>query len=72
VELDGINYEYGKPGNDLDIGAGTAQLMPGSGMYIFTGSAQLTSAGNWWVRAKIAKGDVQADANFTISVKPAQ
>lgn len=69
--LDGISFEYGREGSNQPVGSGEAQPMPdGSGM--FTSAAQFPAVGNWWVRAKLNKGGVQAEVRFILYVKPAQ
>jgi hypothetical protein len=72
VEVDGITYEYGMTGNEKALGSGTAQIIPESSMYMFTGNVQFPSVGDWWIRARINKGNTQADVKFTVYVKPAQ
>jgi hypothetical protein len=71
VEIDQITFEYGPDGSEQAAGSGVTQLMPdGSGMYM--AGAQFTYVGNWWVKANVTKGDVQADVRFTVYVEPAQ
>jgi hypothetical protein len=71
VEIDQIAYEYGPDGSEQATGSGIAQLMSdGSGMYM--ASAQFSYVGNWWVKARIWKGNAQADVRFTVYVEPAQ
>jgi hypothetical protein len=71
VELDQVAYEYGPAGSEQAVGSGMAQLAPdASGIY--TGSAQFSYVGNWWVKARVSKGDNQADVRFSVYVEPAQ
>ena len=71
VALDSLAYEYGPAGNDQPFGSGVAQLMSdGSGM--FMAGAQFPTVGDWWLRLKVAKGNVQDEVRFTFYVEPAQ
>jgi hypothetical protein len=71
VPLDGISFEYGREGSGQPVGSGEAQPMSdGSGM--FMGGARFPAVGNWWVRARLQKGDAQAEVRFILYVKPAQ
>lgn len=71
VPLDGISFEYGREGGDQPVSSGKAQpKSDGSGM--FMGGAQFSEVGNWWVRARLQKGDAQAEVRFILYVKPAQ
>lgn len=71
VPLDGISFEYGREGSDQPVGSGQAQPMSdGSGM--FMGGAQFPGVGNWWVRARVTKGNTQAEVRFVFYVEPAQ
>ena len=71
VALDSLAYEYGPVGNDQPFGSGVAQLMSdGSGM--FMAGAQFPTVGDWWLRLKVAKGNVQDEVRFTFYVEPAQ
>ena len=71
VPLDGLSFEYGPEGRDQPVGSGEARLMAdGSGM--FMGGIRFPAVGNWWVRARLKKGDSQAEVRFTLYVKPAQ
>ncbi len=71
IEIDQIAYEYGPDGSEQPTGSGVAQLAPdGSGMYM--AGARFSYVGNWWIRAKVKKGNAQADVRFTVYVEPAQ
>ena len=71
VTIDALSFDYGPEGSDQVAGSAEAQLMAdGSGM--FMGGAQFPTVGNWWVRARLKKGDSQAEVRFTLYVKPAQ
>lgn len=71
VALDSLAFEYGRAGDLRPVGAGAAQRMPdGSGM--FMGSAQFPEVGNWWLRARLTRGDAQAEVRFMFYVEPAQ
>jgi hypothetical protein len=72
MELDDLTYEYGRMGDDRPVGSGIAQAMSGNGMIMFMGNAQFPVVGTWWIRARITKGNTQADVKFTVYVKPAQ
>lgn len=71
VPLDSVSYDYGRVGYDQSIGSGEARVMTdGSGM--FMGGAKFTETGDWWIRVRLSKGDVQGAVRFIINVKPAQ
>lgn len=72
VEMDGITYEYGRTGNHQPVGSGIAQIMPKNGTNMFIGNAQFPSVGDWWIHARITKGNSQADVKFTVYVRPTQ
>lgn len=71
VALDTLTFEYGREGDDQAAGSGEAQRMSdGSGL--FMGGAQFPAVGNWWMRATVTKGDVQAVVRYNFYVEPAQ
>lgn len=71
VAPDALSFEYGREGENQPVGSGVAQPMSdGSGMLM--GGAQFPSVGRWWLRVDLSKDGSQAQAQFTIDVRPAQ
>ena len=71
VALNSLSFEYGREGDDRPAGAGEAQpMLDGSGM--FMGGAQFAEVGNWWLRARVNRGEAQAEVHYTFYVGPAQ
>jgi hypothetical protein len=71
ILLDSLTYEYGLVGSDQPFGSGQAQPMAdGSGMFMT--SARFSTVGNWWVSARLVKGNVQDEVRFVVYVEPAR
>src|SRR3972149_8041095 len=71
VAIDSLAFEYGPASSDQPIGSGMAEPMSdNSGM--FMAGAQVTSGGDWWLRARGTLGGGQGEVRFTIYAEPAQ
>ncbi len=64
---DEIEYAYGRAGDDLVVGTGSAQ-MEGPGSSTFIGRAQFPEAGKWWLRVWLRKGDLRSQVRFNLKV----
>ena len=69
IALDSLTYEYGPVGSDQLVGSGKAQPMAGG---MFMANVQFSTVGNWWVRARVVKENVQDEVRFVIYIEPAK
>ncbi len=68
---DGIEYAYGRTGDDFVVGTGSAQP-EGPGSTTFVAHARFPDAGKWWLRVWLRKGDLRSQVRYNLKVEQAR